>query len=164
MARAPASKPASAQALYRALQALGTAPQLDPRRRAGGPTPHDALPLLGSLLARTETDAFHRAPTDQDPPASLTRLLAGYQASTSPTPGHLPLLAHRLTRTALETSLETPATPLTQAAQHAAQAAAHLLQAHYHLSDPDPHTSRTHLHQARHHLTQAQKTLTRPHR
>ncbi|GAA1592923.1 hypothetical protein [Streptomyces globosus] len=161
MARASAPKPASAQAIFHALKALGAAPQPGPSRHADSPTPRDTLPLLGILLAKAETDALHRAPASQDPPTALTRLLAGYQTQ-APSAGSLPLLAHRLHRTALEAALEHPATPLTQAAQHAAQAAAHLLQAHHHLNNIDPSTSRTHYHQARHHLAQAQKALSRP--
>lgn len=164
MARLLAPKPADAQALYRALEALETAPGLDPRRRAHGPAPNDVLPLLGILLAKAENDALRRAPTGQDPPTSLTRLLTGYQAHIAHSPDRLPLLSHRLERTTLETALENPTTPFTQAAQHASQAAAHLLQAHRHLTDTDPAASHAHLHHAQHHLQQAQNALTTKHR
>ncbi|MFD3330988.1 hypothetical protein [Streptomyces sp. NPDC058701] len=140
--------PATARALSAALNALGIHP--------AGARPADVLPLLGMLLAKIETDTAARAPVSQNPPARLTRLLAGYHQQ-APTP-HLGLLVDRLTRTALETGLEEPPGPLTEAAAHASMAAADLLTAHDHLAHGHRRKAINALHQAQHHLDHTRLT------
>lgn len=136
--------PATARALAGALNELGI--------HTARARPADVLPLLGMLLAKAETDTIIRAPADQNPPARLTRLLAGYHQHL-PTP-HLDILVDRLTRTALETGLEEPPSPLTEAATHAGLAAAELLTAHNHLTHGHRKKALNSFHRAQHHLDQ----------
>ncbi|MGT2533132.1 hypothetical protein ACU4GG_43260 [Streptomyces nojiriensis] len=68
--------PATARALSAALNELGI--------HTARARPADVLPLLGMLLAKTETDTAARAPVGQNPPVRLTRLLVGYHQQTPP--------------------------------------------------------------------------------
>jgi hypothetical protein len=129
MPAARARRPSSAPALYGALEALGAAPVPDPKLRPKGPRRSDTPLLLGVLLAHAELDAALRADPGQEPPRGLLQLLAGYRSAIrSPQDQtRLRLLSLRLTRTAMEATLDNDPSPLAQAASDACLAAAALI-------------------------------------
>ncbi|MFE3770802.1 hypothetical protein [Streptomyces sp. NPDC059122] len=131
MVRPSARRPASAEALYRALDELGAAPRPDPKLRPHGPKRTDTALLLGVLLAKTELDAAVRADPSQDPPRGLTKLLTGYRSTISSPDDEtrLRLLSLRLVRSAMEATLDEDPGPLARAAGDAALAAAGLIDA-----------------------------------
>ncbi|WP_188273838.1 hypothetical protein [Streptomyces sp. CBMA152] len=140
MARSPRSGPATAQALHRALAALGAAPTADPKQRPHGPQPEDTPLLLGVLLAKAELDAAVRADPSAYPPDGLTALITGYNALIGTGSDiRLRLMSLRLIRTAIEITTHDDATDsISEAAESATLAAANLVNAlRYNRSPPD---------------------------